>query len=54
MIFEQNKNAPFVEYDSFDKSVDEFFSNMESQKIDLKGAQQVNKRSLKSNDDFLI
>lgn len=41
MIFEQNNNAPYLEYDSFDKAVDEFFSNMESQKIDMKGVQQV-------------
>lgn len=41
MIFEQHKNGPFIEFDSFDKAVDEFFSNMESQKIDMKGVQQV-------------
>lgn len=40
-IFEQHKNQPYVEYESFDKAVDEYFSKLESQKIDLKGVQQV-------------
>lgn len=45
MIFEQHKTRPFLEFDSFDKAVDEFFSNMESQKIDMKGVQQVDTTS---------
>jgi len=40
-IFEQHKTQPYVEFETFDKAVDEFFSMMESQKIDLKGVQQV-------------
>ncbi|XP_039283383.1 nuclear export mediator factor NEMF homolog isoform X3 [Nilaparvata lugens] len=39
-IFEQFKNSPIREFDSFNMSVDEFFSTMESQKIDLKAIQQ--------------
>lgn len=41
MIFMQHKDRPFIEYDSFDKAIDEFFSNLEGQKIDIKGVQQV-------------
>jgi hypothetical protein len=40
-IFEQHKTQPYIEFESFDRAVDEFFSKMESQKIDLKGIQQV-------------
>lgn len=31
----------YLEFDSFDKAVDEFFSKLESQKLELKIAQQV-------------
>lgn len=41
MIFSQHKDRPFIEYESFDRAVDEFFSNLEGQKIDIKGVQQV-------------
>lgn len=52
MIFEQHKDRPFLEYDNFDKAVDEFFSNMESQKIDVKGVQQVIHHIYQSNWRF--
>lgn len=39
-LFLQNKDRPFKEYESFDRAVDEYFSTMESQKIDLKFLQQ--------------
>lgn len=45
-LFAQNAKSPHVEFDSFDKAVDEFFSKMESQKIDLKALQQE-KQALK-------
>ncbi|XP_058799721.1 ribosome quality control complex subunit NEMF homolog isoform X2 [Phymastichus coffea] len=39
-LFAQNKDKPFKEYETFDRAVDEYFSQMESQKIDLKFLQQ--------------
>lgn len=36
MLYNQCKNLPFAEYDSFDRAVDEFYSALEGQKIDLK------------------
>ncbi|XP_063039694.1 ribosome quality control complex subunit NEMF-like [Engraulis encrasicolus] len=39
-LFAQNAKNPHVEFETFDKAVDEFFSKMESQKIDLKALQQ--------------
>lgn len=38
-LFAQHENQPYKEFDSFDQAVDEFFSSMESQKIDLKAVQ---------------
>uniref|UniRef100_A0A8D3BAM7 Ribosome quality control complex subunit NEMF n=1 Tax=Scophthalmus maximus TaxID=52904 RepID=A0A8D3BAM7_SCOMX len=32
--------SPYLEFETFDKAVDEFFSKMESQKIDMKALQQ--------------
>ncbi|XP_015522227.1 nuclear export mediator factor NEMF homolog isoform X1 [Neodiprion lecontei] len=40
MLFEQHKNLPFKEFESFDRAVDEFFSGLEGQKLDLKALQQ--------------
>ncbi|XP_029982282.1 ribosome quality control complex subunit NEMF [Sphaeramia orbicularis] len=45
-LFAQNAKSPYLEFDSFDKAVDEFFSKMESQKIDMKALQQE-KQALK-------
>ncbi|XP_034015884.1 nuclear export mediator factor NEMF-like [Thalassophryne amazonica] len=45
-LFAQHAKSPYVEFDSFDKAVDEFFSKMESQKIDMK-ALQLEKQALK-------
>ncbi|KAM4663533.1 ribosome quality control complex subunit NEMF [Discoglossus pictus] len=39
-LFAQHLNCPYVEFDSFDKAVDEFYSKLEGQKIDLKTLQQ--------------
>ncbi|XP_044022518.1 nuclear export mediator factor Nemf-like isoform X1 [Siniperca chuatsi] len=45
-LFAQHANSPYLEFDTFDKAVDEFFSKMESQKIDMKALQQE-KQALK-------
>merc|ERR1712150_169067 len=45
-LFEQHKHSPYVEHNLFNKSVDEFFSKLESQKIDMK-ALQIEKGALK-------
>ncbi|XP_078313249.1 ribosome quality control complex subunit NEMF-like isoform X1 [Crassostrea virginica] len=40
MLFKQFENKPFCMFDNFNKSVDEFFSQIESQKLDMKALQQ--------------
>ncbi|KAM9354693.1 ribosome quality control complex subunit NEMF [Pholidichthys leucotaenia] len=45
-LFAQHSTSPYLEFDTFDKAVDEFFSKMESQKIDMKALQQE-KQALK-------
>ncbi|XP_008309314.1 ribosome quality control complex subunit NEMF [Cynoglossus semilaevis] len=45
-LFAQHVKSHYLEFDSFDKAVDEFFSKMESQKIDMKALQQE-KQALK-------
>lgn len=45
-LFAQNAKSPYLEFESFDKAVDEFFSKMESQRIDMKALQQE-KQALK-------
>ncbi|XP_046734786.1 nuclear export mediator factor NEMF homolog isoform X2 [Diprion similis] len=40
LLFEQHKDLPFKEFESFDRAVDEFFSGLEGQKLDLKALQQ--------------
>ncbi|XP_060736279.1 ribosome quality control complex subunit NEMF-like [Tachysurus vachellii] len=45
-LFSQHSKSPYLEFESFDKAIDEFFSKMESQKIDLKALQQE-KQALK-------
>lgn len=42
MLYKQHESHPFLELPSFNQAVDEFFSKMESQKLDLKAVQQVN------------
>lgn len=37
MLFEQYSNGPYVQFDTFCSAVDEFFSKLESQKLELKG-----------------
>ncbi|XP_012286899.1 nuclear export mediator factor NEMF homolog [Orussus abietinus] len=40
MLFEQIKDQPYKEFETFDLAVDEYFSTMEGQKLDLKALQQ--------------
>ncbi|XP_078035178.1 nuclear export mediator factor NEMF homolog Clbn [Augochlora pura] len=40
ILFEQHKDSCYKEFSSFDVAVDEFFSTMEGQKLDLKALQQ--------------
>ncbi|KAH1014684.1 hypothetical protein HUJ05_012526 [Dendroctonus ponderosae] len=40
MLFQQHSSMPFKEFDSFCVAVDEFFSSLESQKLELKAVQQ--------------
>ncbi|KAM8921565.1 ribosome quality control complex subunit NEMF isoform 2-T2 [Pelodytes ibericus] len=49
-LFAQHRSSQFIEFDSFDKAVDEFYSKMEGQKIDLKALQQE-KQALKKLDN---
>ncbi|XP_064185844.1 ribosome quality control complex subunit NEMF-like isoform X2 [Anguilla rostrata] len=49
-LFAQHVKSPYVEYESFDKAMDEFYSKMESQKIDVKALQQE-KQALKKLDN---
>ncbi|CDQ78226.1 nuclear export mediator factor Nemf [Oncorhynchus mykiss] len=49
-LFAQHANSHYVEFDTFDKAVDEFYSKMESQKIDVKALQQE-KQALKKLDN---
>lgn len=39
-LFAQHTKSPHLDFDSFDKAVDEFYSKMESQRIDMKALQQ--------------
>ncbi|XP_048830455.1 ribosome quality control complex subunit NEMF-like [Brienomyrus brachyistius] len=49
-LFAQHANTHYVEFVSFDKAVDEFFSKMESQKMDMKALQQE-KQAMKKLDN---
>lgn len=49
-LFAQNLKSPHVEFDSFDKAVDEFYSKMEGQKIDMKALHQE-KQAMKKLDN---
>lgn len=40
MLFHQHKDMPYKEFDTFDQAVDEFYSTLEGQKIDVKAMQQ--------------
>lgn len=40
MLFQQHISLPHKEFDSFNEAVDEFFSSLESQKLELKAVQQ--------------
>ncbi|XP_041903245.1 nuclear export mediator factor NEMF isoform X2 [Corvus kubaryi] len=45
-LFSQHSKCPYLEFDSFNKATDEFYSKLEGQKIDLKALQQE-KQALK-------
>lgn len=49
--FKQHEGCPCKEFDTFNGAVDEFFSQLESQKIDMKVAQQE-KQALKKLDNI--
>ncbi|KAM6969497.1 ribosome quality control complex subunit NEMF [Tautogolabrus adspersus] len=49
-LFAQHAKSHYLEFDTFDKAVDEFFSKMESQKIDMKALHQE-KQALKKLDN---
>ncbi|XP_031703122.1 ribosome quality control complex subunit NEMF [Anarrhichthys ocellatus] len=49
-LFAQHAKSPYLEFDTFDKAVDEFYSKMESQRIDMKALQQE-KQALKKLDN---
>uniref|UniRef100_A0A8D2HDE6 Ribosome quality control complex subunit NEMF n=1 Tax=Urocitellus parryii TaxID=9999 RepID=A0A8D2HDE6_UROPR len=49
-LFSQHSQCPYIEFESFDKAVDEFYSKIEGQKIDLKALQQE-KQALKRLDN---
>ncbi|XP_021573632.1 nuclear export mediator factor NEMF isoform X2 [Carlito syrichta] len=49
-LFSQHSQYPYIEFESFDKAVDEFYSKIEGQKIDLKALQQE-KQALKKLDN---
>ncbi|PZC71841.1 hypothetical protein B5X24_HaOG212373, partial [Helicoverpa armigera] len=46
MLFSQHREMPHVEHETFDRAVDEFFSTLEGQKIDLKTV-QVEREAMK-------
>lgn len=50
-LLNQHKNGPYLEFPTFDKAVDEFFSKLEGQKIDLKALSQE-KTALKKLDNI--
>ncbi|NWI08929.1 NEMF factor, partial [Crypturellus soui] len=45
-LFSQHSKCPYLEFDSFNKAADEFYSKLEGQKIDMKALQQE-KQALK-------
>ncbi|XP_005099828.1 nuclear export mediator factor Nemf [Aplysia californica] len=49
-LLRQHRDKPMVEFERFDRSVDEFFSKLESQRLDLKVIQQE-KTALKKLDN---
>ncbi|KAJ8044952.1 Nuclear export mediator factor Nemf [Holothuria leucospilota] len=49
-LFKQYENGPYIEFDSFTQSLDEFFSKQEGQKLDMK-ALQKEKEAIKKLDN---
>uniref|UniRef100_A0A8C5AQI2 Ribosome quality control complex subunit NEMF n=1 Tax=Gadus morhua TaxID=8049 RepID=A0A8C5AQI2_GADMO len=49
-LFAQNAKGPHLEFDTFDKAVDEFYSKMEGQRIDMKALHQE-KQAMKKLDN---
>ncbi|KAF5275268.1 hypothetical protein FQA39_LY06928 [Lamprigera yunnana] len=50
MLFEQHKSEPYQEYETFNLAVDEFFSSLNSQKIELRALQQEKEAIKKLNN----
>ncbi|KAG6441996.1 nuclear export mediator factor NEMF homolog [Manduca sexta] len=46
MLFAQNKDTTYAEFDTFDRAIDEFFSGLEGQKLDMKLV-QVEREAMK-------
>lgn len=40
ILYMQHEKSPYKQFDSFNNAIDEFFSSMESQKIELRALQQ--------------
>ncbi|CAH0728636.1 unnamed protein product, partial [Brenthis ino] len=53
MLYAQTKDLPHTEYETFDRAVDEFYSALEGQKIDLKTI-QVEKEAMKKLQNVRI
>ncbi|XP_067128468.1 ribosome quality control complex subunit NEMF [Centruroides vittatus] len=51
MLYLQHKNSPYSEFPTFNKATDHFFSNLESQKIDVKTLQKE-KEALKKLENI--
>ena len=47
MLYKQHEHMPYLEFDTFNKCIDEFFSKIGSQKLDMKVIQQVGLRNQK-------
>lgn len=41
LLMKQHMSKPHLEFESFNHAVDEFFSKLEGQKMDMKAVQQV-------------
>ncbi|XP_065063577.1 ribosome quality control complex subunit NEMF-like [Rhopilema esculentum] len=52
-LFKQHQDSPFIEFVSFQKAVDEFFSKLESQKLDLRTL-QLEKNALKKLENVRL
>lgn len=53
-LFAQYQNSPSKSYESFNEAVDEFYSNLETQKYDVKCMQQVCNKKMYGYNTFFI